>query len=82
MTADCRLTGILAGEAARRVASKTHWRLILPTPYPSWRSDWPIHVEAGQAKVSIAPEENPISMSLTDLSQDGGMNRQEAEALS
>jgi hypothetical protein len=27
-------------------------------------------------------EENPISMSLTDLSQDGGMNRQGAEALS
>jgi hypothetical protein len=35
MTAARRLAAILAAEAARRAASKTHWRLILPTPYPS-----------------------------------------------
>jgi hypothetical protein len=46
MTVDCRLAGILAGETARRVASKTHWRLILPTSYPSSRSDWPIHIDS------------------------------------
>jgi hypothetical protein len=44
MTAARRLAAILAAEAVRRAASKTHWRLILPTPYPSSRSDWPLHV--------------------------------------
>jgi predicted AAA+ superfamily ATPase len=34
------------------------------------------------ARTPTQSEENPISMSLTDLSQDGGMNRQGAEALS
>jgi hypothetical protein len=46
MTAARRLAAILAAEAVRRAASKTHWRLILPTPYPSSRSDWPLHVDS------------------------------------
>jgi hypothetical protein len=53
MTAARRLAAILAAEAVRRAASKTHWRLILPTPDPSSRSDWPLHVDTGQRIAAI-----------------------------
>jgi hypothetical protein len=68
MTVDCRLAGILAGETARRVASKTHWRLILPTSYPSSRSDWPIHIDS-RRRSNVSNAQIPLKKSLFDCGQ-------------